>query len=64
GTTVPVLGKVPLDPELRKCGDDGTPIAISAPDSATGKAIHEIVDKLAVRTQSLAGKQLNLGVKR
>lgn len=64
GATVPLLGSVPLDPALREGGDSGTPIAISAPDSPTGAAVHEIASKLVVRRESLAGKSLGLGVTR
>lgn len=64
GTDVPLLGQVPLDPKLREHGDDGTPIAISEPNSPTGQAINAIADKLVVRRESLAGKPLGLNVER
>ena len=31
---VPLLGRVPLDPLLRECGDAGEPLMIAAPESA------------------------------
>lgn len=62
GEDVPLLGSVPLDPSLREHGDDGTPVAISAPDSPSAQAINAIAEKLKVRRESLAGKNLNLGV--
>src|SRR6202451_1579871 len=34
GTTVPMLGQVPLDVRLREGGDNGTPLALGAPASA------------------------------
>lgn len=64
GTEVPLLGSVPLDPQLRVQGDEGTPIAVQAPDSPSGKAIAGIADKLKIRRDSLAGRSLNLGVTR
>ncbi|ALU22188.1 sodium:proton antiporter [Corynebacterium pseudotuberculosis] len=64
GTTVPLLGSVPLDPCLREGGDAGVPLALGAPDSPAGQAIHAIADKLVVRRESLAGKTLGLGVTR
>jgi ATP-binding protein involved in chromosome partitioning len=64
GTKVELLGSVPLDPNLRVGGDEGTPIALGAPDSPTGAAIHAIADKLIVRKDSLAGRPLGLGVTR
>ena len=64
GSEVPLLGSVPLDPQLRVQGDAGTPIAVQAPDSPSGKAIADIAGKLKIRRDSLAGKSLNLGVTR
>ncbi|AQU92505.1 Mrp/NBP35 family ATP-binding protein [Corynebacterium pseudotuberculosis] len=64
GTTVPLLGSVPLDPRLREGGDAGVPLALGGPDSPAGQAIHAIADKLVVRRESLAGKTLGLGVTR
>lgn len=64
GTDVPLLGSVPLDPALRVQGDEGTPIAVQAPNSPSGKAIADIAGKLKIRRDSLAGKNLNLGVTR
>ena len=62
GTQVPLLGQVPLDPQLRVGGDQGTPIVLTDENSPTTVAIRGIVDKLMVRQQSLAGKNLGLGV--
>jgi ATP-binding protein involved in chromosome partitioning len=64
GGNVPLLGSIPLDPQLRVHGDDGNPVALSEPDSSAAKAISAIVDKLMIRKNSLAGKSLNLGVTR
>jgi ATP-binding protein involved in chromosome partitioning len=43
---IPLLGRVPLDPLLRECGDAGEPIVAAAPDSGTSRAIVGIADKL------------------
>ena len=64
GADVPLLGQVPLDPQLRVHGDDGHPVTISDPESPSAKRIEEIVDKLVVRRDSLAGRPLGLGVTR
>ncbi|MHA2788666.1 Mrp/NBP35 family ATP-binding protein [Corynebacterium sp. S7] len=64
GGDVPLLGSIPLDPQLRVHGDDGNPVVLSEPDSSAAKAISAIVDKLMIRKDSLAGKSLNLGVTR
>ncbi len=62
GGEVPLMGQIPLDQNLRIGGDLGNPIAISEPASAAGAALSAIAEKLATRRQSLAGRQLNLGV--
>lgn len=64
GTTVPLLASVPLDPQLRVGGDNGTPLVLSHPDSPAARAITSVVDQLIVRKDSLAGKPLGLGVTR
>ena len=33
GTTVPLLGQIPIDQHVREGGDDGTPVVLSDPDS-------------------------------
>lgn len=58
GTPVPLLGSIPLDPQLRVQGDAGIPIGISDPSSPTAQALEKIADKLMVRKESLLGKQL------
>lgn len=64
GHDVPLLGTVPLDPALRSHSDSGTPLVTAAPASAAAKEIAAIADKLAIRSESLAGKPLGLGVTR
>ena len=43
---VPFLGEVPIQQEIRKSSDQGTPIVRSAPDSASTQAFAEIADQL------------------
>ena len=62
GTDVPLLGQIPLDPQLRAHGDDGDPVAVSEPDSPAAAAVGEIAEKLMTRRESLAGRPLGLGV--
>ncbi|MGV0341139.1 Mrp/NBP35 family ATP-binding protein [Corynebacterium mastitidis] len=64
GTTVPLLGQIPLDSALRVHGDTGTPVAIGEPDSPAGRACAALAEKIAVRRHSLAGRPLGLGVQR
>ena len=44
---VPLLGKLPLVPELREGGDTGMPIVLSAPGSEAAKAFQEIARRIA-----------------
>ncbi|KXP13812.1 Mrp/NBP35 family ATP-binding protein [Tsukamurella pseudospumae] len=64
GADVPLLGQIPLDPQLREAGDAGTPVVLSAPDSPTGSALRGIADKLAVRKRGLAGMSLGIDTTR
>ncbi len=61
---MPLLGQIPLDPAVRESGDAGTPIVLSAPDSAPGIAMREIAEKLAVRRRGLAGMSLGIDTTR
>jgi ATP-binding protein involved in chromosome partitioning len=49
---VPLLGKLPLVPELREGGDDGIPITIADPDSEAAKLFHEMAARIAVELKS------------
>jgi ATP-binding protein involved in chromosome partitioning len=60
GAPVPLLGQIPLDPQVRQTGDDGTPLVLAAPDSPAAKALTGVADQLAVRRESLVGKPLGL----
>jgi len=44
---VPMLGTVPLDPQLRECGDTGEPIVRAAPDAESARVIRGIAETLA-----------------
>ncbi|HXV14955.1 MAG TPA: Mrp/NBP35 family ATP-binding protein [Candidatus Krumholzibacteria bacterium] len=43
---VPFLGEIPLDPEVRKVGDEGRPIVQSDPGSPVARAFLEIADRM------------------
>ena len=43
---VPLLGRVPLDPLLRECGDAGEPIVSAAPESETAREIVRIAEAI------------------
>lgn len=45
----PLLGQIPLDPNVRKWGDDGTPIVHAAPQAPAAKAFSHIAEALSLR---------------
>ena len=42
--SVPFLGSVPLDPAVRRAGDDGLPTVVGRPDSPVAQALNRICD--------------------
>jgi ATP-binding protein involved in chromosome partitioning len=48
------LGRVPLDPDVRVSGDDGTPIVIAHPDSEAAKALRKLARLVAARVSVMA----------
>ena len=51
---VPYIGSIPIDPQVRIGGDDGTPVAISHPDSAVAIALTKIAEKVAAQVSIAA----------
>ncbi|MDO5727256.1 MAG: Mrp/NBP35 family ATP-binding protein [Bowdeniella nasicola] len=60
GYEVSLRAQVPLDPQLREGGDEGTPIVIAAPDSTAGATLRELAHALGHRARGLAGRSLGL----
>ena len=60
GTSVPLLGQIPLDTRLRECGDEGKPLVLVEPDAPAAAALLSVADRLAVRRGSLVGRPLGL----
>jgi ATP-binding protein involved in chromosome partitioning len=60
GTTVPLLGQVPLDTRLREGGDNGTPLVLTDPSSPASLQLMKIAETLSSRGRGLAGRMLNL----
>jgi len=60
GASVPLLGRIPLEPRLREGGDNGVPIVVSAPDSAAAAELRAIARTLASRPRGLAGLPLGI----
>lgn len=64
GTSVPLLGQIPIDARLREGGDNGTPLVLTDPDAAAAKELRTIADRLAGRSRGLAGRPLSLSMVR
>ncbi|OGL01207.1 MAG: hypothetical protein A3E31_15645 [Candidatus Rokubacteria bacterium RIFCSPHIGHO2_12_FULL_73_22] len=51
---VPLLAQIPLDPETRLGGDEGSPITVRHPDSPQAKAFRELGEAVRGRVRELA----------
>ena len=60
GTSVPLLGEVPLDTRLREGADSGTPLVVSDPDAPAATALRDVAKSLSRRRRGLAGMSLGL----
>jgi ATP-binding protein involved in chromosome partitioning len=60
GYDVPVLAAVPLDIALRRGGDTGRPVMLTAPDSVAAQALASTAEALVSKGRGLAGMQLPL----
>ena len=50
---VPLLARLPLDPETRVAGDEGTPITLSRPDSPQARAFADLARAVERRLEEL-----------
>lgn len=48
---VPFLGSIPIDPDLRKAGDEGRPFIIRSKDSPTWKAVDHVMEELVTEVE-------------
>ncbi len=60
GTTVPLLGQVPIDVRLREGGDSGHPLVLDEPTAPASVALLALAEALAARGRGLAGRSLSL----
>ena len=51
---MPLLAQLPLDPETRKGGDEGSPITVRRPDSAQAQAFRELGARVIERLDAVA----------
>ena len=47
------FGRIPLEPALRVCSDEGHPIVDAYPESSSSRAFHDIVNRLLEHLQTL-----------
>lgn len=50
---VPLLGKIPLEPQIRAFGDEGTPFAIKEPNSESAKAFAVVVNVIRTKLDKM-----------
>ncbi len=60
GTTVPLLGRVPLEVDLRAAGDSGTPLVLAGGSSPAAEALRGVAAVLAGKTRPLARVPLGI----
>lgn len=51
---VPLLGQIPLEIDVRQGGDEGVPIVVSQPNSASAKALNALAQQVAARVSIAA----------
>ena len=52
--SVPFLGSIPLEADVRQGGDEGVPIVISNPQSGAGSALRSLAEKVAASVSVMA----------
>jgi len=55
---VPFFGTIPMDPDVRKGGDAGSPIVVSLPESPSAKALSSIAERVAASLSVEAAKKI------
>src|ERR1700691_6105281 len=51
GTSVSLLGQIPIDTRLRQGGDEGMPLVLSAPDAPAAQELSKVADGLSTRAR-------------
>lgn len=60
--SVPVLGSIPLDPQVCQTGEYGRPISAAQPDSVPAQAFRETARKVAAAVSVLAARHVPLKI--
>jgi ATP-binding protein involved in chromosome partitioning len=58
--SIPLLGRVPLDPIVRECGDAGEPVVAAAPDAPTAAELRRIASSVVELRAGTIVKPLSL----
>ncbi|KAL2942292.1 Iron-sulfur protein NUBPL [Bienertia sinuspersici] len=53
------LGGIPIEMDIRSCCDEGNPIVISSPDSASARHYTDVAQKVMKRLEELSQKQFH-----
>ena len=56
---VPFIGSIPMDPSVRKSGDNGEPVVAAQPDSQVAIALRDVAEKVAAMASLAAIQQEN-----
>ena len=56
---VPFIGAIPMDPTVRKGGDEGVPVVISHPDFAVARALRTVSEDIAAKVSVAAVRGSN-----
>lgn len=62
-TNVPFLGEIPLTQAVRVSGDEGSPIPVSAPDTAEAAAFAQLAKRLAAQVSIKNSRTISLAVR-
>ena len=57
---LPFLGSVELDPEIRRGGDTGMPLALAGPESPRVAHFYSVARQIAERAMAISGKAENI----
>jgi ATP-binding protein involved in chromosome partitioning len=58
--TIPFLGTVPLDPEIRRGGDSGEPVAIAGEESERAAAFYKLAREVAEKCHEHASSEVDV----
>lgn len=60
GGSVPMLGEIPIDVQLRESGDRGEPLVLDQPELPAAAALQDIAKQIGSRQRGLAGMSLSV----